>query len=85
MADVSKAIVRAEYMRVPDTNSIVCALVTQNGHVVIGQAHCQPATTYVEETGQKAAFTDALNKLFDLEVYLLREAILATKSQLEQV
>lgn len=69
---VRQEIADTMFWRPEGTNTVVCAIKSKVGQVFIGEAHCQPATTYVQEQGEKYSFEMAFNKLFSAEVYRLR-------------
>lgn len=63
---VLDAICRVELHRIDGTNSVVCALVLMNGHVVIGEAHCAHNTAFSSELGAQFAREDAERKVYEL-------------------
>lgn len=50
-----------------------CVLVTNNGHTVTGEAHCQDPAKFDAETGRQAARKNAIEKLWPMVVYAARE------------
>lgn len=65
----------AEYWRVPNTTSTVCALVLQNNYVVIGKSAAASMTNFDEELGKKIAYDDAREQIWALEGYLLKQKL----------
>lgn len=68
------------FLRVGDPNLqrvMVCVIVCHNGHRVVGTAIAQDESTHDVESGRKAAYNDALNKLFPSVVFARREAAAA--------
>lgn len=52
-----------------------CVLVLENGFTVTGQSAPASATNFDPELGRKIARADAVNKIWPLEGYLLRELL----------
>lgn len=52
-----------------------CVLVLDNGFTIVGQSATASAENFDAELGKKIARTDALNKIWPLEGYLLRERL----------
>lgn len=52
--------------------SIVAVATLKCGHVITGEAHCQPCTDYSLEIGKNEAYNRVIDKLFDFEVYYER-------------
>lgn len=50
-----------------------CVLVTNNGHTVTGESHCQDPAKFDAETGRTEARKDAINKLWPMAVYAARQ------------
>jgi len=70
---INNAIKSIEYNRIRGTNSVVCALVLHNGHIVIGEAHCAPDTEFNAELGMKYSREDAERKVGELLTFAARE------------
>lgn len=63
----------AEYRRVGETATTVCSLTLPSGFVVVGQSSCINPDAFDVETGIKLAYQDAMNKLWELEAYRVKE------------
>lgn len=70
ITDVEERIhnVRYEYV----DRSTIAIVRLKCGHLVIGEAHCQPSSVYSKEIGEEESLKDAQRKIFDLEVYYQR-------------
>lgn len=55
----------------------VCAISMSNGFVVQGYSACASPENFNETFGRELAYKDAVNKLWSLEAYLLRERLAA--------
>ena len=77
------------FHRFPGTTTTVCLLTLRNGFGAIGHSACVSEENFDEAIGQKIAFANARDKIWELEGYLLRDWIHANeqatvKQQLEQ-
>lgn len=59
----------------PGTTLTVCCLVLENGFTVAGQSAAASPENFDEEIGRKVARSDAREKIWPLEGYLLRERL----------
>lgn len=66
-------IVKTELMAVAGTTTTICVLILENGFVVTGTSACIDKAVYQEEIGASIAYEDAINKLWELEGYLLAQ------------
>lgn len=57
-----------------------CFLTLHSGFVVFGQSACIDPADYDKETGCELAFKNALNKLWELEGYRVKETVYAAKA-----
>ena len=53
----------------------ICVLVLKNGFTVIGESACASPENFNAEIGRKIARENAVNKIWPLEGYLLKEAL----------
>ena len=53
----------------------VCVITLQNGFELTGESSCVSAGNYNQEIGEKIAFENARNKIWELEGYLLKERL----------
>jgi len=63
----------------PGTTTTVCLLTLRNGFTVTGESACASPENYNAEIGNKIAFTNAREKIWLLEGYLLRDWIHANE------
>ena len=69
--DINRAIKSAAYHQFPGTTLTVCCLTLQDGFNVVGQSACIDPAAFDEAMGRKIAHDDAVNKVWQLEGYLL--------------
>lgn len=74
-ADIDSTIVSSAYHRFPGTTVTVCLLTLRNGFSVTGESAAASPENYDEEIGREIARTNARNKIWALEGYLLREKL----------
>lgn len=53
----------------------ICVLVLKNGFTVVGKSACASAANFDVEVGRKVARMDAVNQIWALEGYLLKQRI----------
>jgi hypothetical protein len=63
------------YYVFPGTTVTVALLTMENGFNVVGHSACVSPVAFDAEIGRSVARDDAVNKLWSLEGYLLREKI----------
>lgn len=74
LADIEAKIKDVEYHVFGDRLTV--AVVTMaNGFQVVGESACIDAANFVKEDGEKYAYEDAVEQLWMLEGYLLRERL----------
>lgn len=61
------------YARLPDSTTTVCQITLENGFTVVGSSACVDPAVFNVATGEKIAFDNAFEKLWDLEGYLLKQ------------
>ena len=66
---IKSLIVNAEYQRFGDTLT-VCVLTLRNGFTVTGESACISKAIFDAEIGQKVAYDNAVDKIWQLEGYL---------------
>lgn len=64
-----------QYFRFPSTTVIVCCITLENGYTVTGESACASPDNFDEEIGRKIALQNAVNKIWGLEGYLLRQKL----------
>lgn len=75
MADIQSVIVSESYQRVPGSTFMVCFLTLRNGFIVTGESACADPNAFDQATGEKFARENAVEKIWTLEGYLLRERL----------
>lgn len=75
---IAARIASGEYTRLGATTT-VCWLTLDNGFTVIGTSACVDPTEFNEQMGEEIAYTNAFNKIWELEGYLLADKIWAGK------
>jgi Phage protein (N4 Gp49/phage Sf6 gene 66) family len=75
MADIQSVIVSESYHRVQGSTFMVCFLTLRNGFIVTGESACADPDAYDRATGEKFARENAVEKIWTLEGYLLRERL----------
>lgn len=74
-AHIDAQIVSAQFHVFPDTTLTVCALTLRNGFHVTGESAAASPENFDEEIGRKIAWTNAREKIWALEGYLLKEKL----------
>ena len=72
---IDAKIIKTYYHVVPGTVLTICVLTLENGFTVTGESAPVSAVNFNEEIGQKIAFENARNKIWQLEGYLLRDRL----------
>lgn len=75
MNDIKAVIAKVEYSRVPDSTMTICTMYLINGTVVLGHSACIDSANFSAVTGEEVAYSDALDKIWALEGYLLKEKL----------
>jgi hypothetical protein len=74
--DAIDAVIEHEaYYVFPGTSMTVCCLTLRNGFQTIGQSAAASMANFDEEIGRKIARSNARDKIWQLEGYLLRERL----------
>jgi predicted HAD superfamily Cof-like phosphohydrolase len=63
------------YHVVPGTTVTLCTLVLENGFAVTGESACASPELFDEELGKRLAYQRAIEKVWPLEGYLLKEQL----------
>lgn len=71
--DIERKIVKEEYHRFANTTLTVCVLTLQNGTTITGESACVSPENFDEQLGRKFAREKAVEKIWALEGYLLKE------------
>ncbi len=85
--DYVNSIIDHEFYIIPSEDSpstlTICVMTLKNGFEVIGQSACCSREIYNEEVGKIEARKKAVDKIWPLEGYLLKERMLYANSQKE--
>lgn len=73
--DIDAVIVSEGFHVFPGTTLTVCALTLKNGFIVTGESASASAENFDAELGRKIARSNARNKIWALEGYLLRDKL----------
>lgn len=71
---IEDTIESTEFFRLTDVLT-VCVLTLRNGFTVTGESACASPENYDQEIGEGIALTNAKNKVWPLEGYLLKEKL----------
>lgn len=72
---IEATIKNEEYFLVDGTCLTICVLTLQNGFQVTGNAACVDPANFNAEIGRKVARTKAINEIWPLEGYLLKQRL----------
>ena len=76
---LESVIVSEQYHVFDSTTFTSCLLTLKNGYTVLGESACASPENFNAELGRKIARSNAVNKIWALEGYLLRERLHAEK------
>lgn len=71
--DLLAKVSKTTYIVVPETTTTICVLTLKNGFVITGTSACIDQSAFSVATGERYAFENAIDKLWELEGYLLCE------------
>ncbi len=71
--DLKAKIKHIDYYRIVQTTTTVCTLILENGFTVIGKSACIDRANFNVAFGEQIALEDALDKVWELEGYLLAQ------------
>lgn len=72
---IDSKIVDELYYVMPNTTLTICCLILKNGFTVTGESAAASPENFNEEIGRKIARTNARDKIWQLEGYLLKEGL----------
>ena len=84
--DVAPIFAHEDYFAKEDKSTpclTICILTLENGFTVTGESACASPENFDKLIGQKLAYENALNKIWQLEGYLLKEQLYRTSKQIE--
>lgn len=73
--DIEAVIAKEEYVVFANSTLTVCCLTLSNGFNVIGESACASPENYDQELGEQIARRNAVNKIWALEGYLLKQKL----------
>jgi len=73
MGDILDAVLRANYITLDDGKTTVCQLTMKNGFTVVATSSCVSPANFNRAIGEKVAWDNALEKVWELEGYLLQQ------------
>lgn len=76
--DILGVIVKEQYHVFPDTAHTVCCLTLKNGYTLLGESACVSLANFDRELGEKYAKESAVERIWMLEGYLLKESLINT-------
>lgn len=74
-SDIKSKIKEVQYHIVPNTTTTICSLTLENGFVVNGESSCADPSAFNKEMGERIAYAFAVEKVWPLEGYLLKEKL----------
>ena len=75
ISDILNKIKQTSYFVLPDTTVTICNILLENGFSVRGESACVSPENFNKALGEKYAFEDAVNKIWSLEGYLLKQKL----------
>ena len=75
--NIDASIKYAEYFRVPNTTTTICALILSNNYVVVGHSASVSIANFDEEIGKEVAYSNAREQIWALEGYRLKDKLYA--------
>lgn len=72
---IESLVVLEDYHHFTSTGITICCLTLKNGYSVVAEAACANPQLFDIDTGKKRSKRKALNKLMELEHYLLRQRL----------
>jgi hypothetical protein len=75
MSSILSKIAKSEYIIIPGTTVTICTVTLKNGFVVTGESACASPENFNVAEGDRYAFEKCINKIWELEGYLLKEKL----------
>lgn len=76
---IDSIIVDKDFYIFPKTQLTICCLTLKNGFTVTGESACVSPENFNQEIGERIAFTNAREKIWALEGYLLKQKLFESK------
>jgi hypothetical protein len=73
VAEMQAKVKSSTYTRLPDSTTTVCQITLENGYTLVGTSACVDPANFNQAIGEKIAYDNAFEKLWDLEGYLLKQ------------
>lgn len=77
---IAGLITTQQYLQPEGTLLTMCVLTLANGFTVTGESACAAPENFNEDLGKKIAYENAFNKIWQLEGYLLKQALFLQKA-----
>lgn len=77
--DIMKKIVKTEYTALEDGKTTIANVYLENGYTVQGSSACVDPANYNKRMGESIAFENAVDKVWQLEGYLLAQHLYEEK------
>lgn len=71
--DIDNVIINKTFTILPSKKCTICELTLKNGFTVRGESACVSIDNFDKEIGEDISFTNAREKIWELEGYLLQE------------
>ena len=75
LEQIENKIVQESYFRIPESNITHCSLKMENGYIVTGEGSCVCEENFDRNEGERLARLKAIDKLWPLEGYLLKQEL----------
>lgn len=72
--DIFAVIVKREFQKLGE-KTCICVLTLKNGFEVVGYASPVDKNNYTQEIGEQISYNNAVNKIWELEGYLLQQRL----------
>jgi len=72
---LEEVVISEQYHIFDNSTFTACLLTLKNGYTVLGESACASPENFNAELGRKIARGNAINKIWQLEGYLLREKL----------
>lgn len=73
--DILAKVKGVTYTVLPNGRTTICQLTLENGYTVEGKSACVDIANYNKALGEQYAYKDAIDKIWELEGYLLSESL----------
>ena len=77
--DITSKIKNHTFTNLPSGKVIICEIVLENGFTVRGESAVVDPVNFIQDVGEKIAYEDAVNQIWQLEGYLLQQILFENK------